>query len=276
MRISPSQIRMYNECEQKWYYSYVLELKPRDREKKFDKGTYAHELFHVYYHTLELGYAPGSDFAQQFMDSRLESDMAGASMENIDTLASIIPLIRKYVSRRSPVIDNGIKIVSAELEFKLDWEDDIILHGIIDLVYKSSSGAFIIRDHKTSEQVNSWNQDMLFLEGQFLFYSLWYLLTEGRVPEVEVNFINTYAYKKPVPDEQLFKLFRYKHNEQSILAFGENLRQTHQRMVDAKPTRVYNKQVCNYCAYKAVCHSEVRGLDTAVALSAFDKKDTSS
>lgn len=276
MRISPSQVNMFNECQQKWYYSYVMELKPRDREKKFDKGTYTHELFHVYYHTLELGYQPGSDFAQQFMDSRLESDMAGASMENIDTLASIIPLVRKYVSRRSPVIDNGIGIISAEHEFKFEWVDGIILHGIIDLIYKSARGAFIIRDHKTSEQVNSWSQESLFLEGQFLFYSLWYYLTEGRVPEVEVNFINTYPYKKPVPDDQIFKLFRYEHNEKGILAFAENLRQIHQTMIDGKPTRVFNKQACKFCVYRNLCHSEVRGLDTSVALSAFDKKDSNS
>jgi hypothetical protein len=272
LRVSPSQIKVWQECQQKWHYNYVDGLISKKERKKFDKGLYTHELLHVYYHTLEAGYKPGSDFALDFMLSRMKSDLQEIDMDNLHVMKDIMPLISKFVSWQSPQIDNDIaEIVGVEHEFFYEHEG-VTMHGIIDLVYRTkSTGRLIIRDHKTSEQKNSWFQDKLTLNDQLPFYDAALSKMFGeKVQRVEVNFINTYPYKQPPPNSEIFKVFVWEYTETFNKNFLDNLVRTHGKMTEP-PIR--NLAMCTYCDYKVLCHLAMKEQGNAVALTQFTKRD---
>lgn len=272
MRVSPSQIKVWHECSQRWHYNYKQGLKPKKPKRVFDKGLYFHELLHVYYHTVAAGYTPGSDFTIDFMESRLKSDLASLDMDNLQVMQSIMPLVRKFVAWQSAQIDNDIaEILGVEHEFYYEM-GNVTMHGIIDLVYRTkSTGKIRIRDHKTSEQKNSWFQDKLMMNEQLPFYDFAISNLFGeKVERVEVNFVNTYPYKTPPANAELFKLFTWQYSHNYINEFAVNLTKTHMLM-ETDPIR--NLSACGFCDYKTLCHLEMNGQSTRIALTAYDKRE---
>lgn len=267
MRLSPSGISVWNECSQKFHYAYVRGLKAKEHQKFFDKGLYIHSLAHTYYHTLELGYEAGSDFAINFMNSRFMSDMRDSDGSNVATLAQIIPLMKRYVANYSKTIDSGIEIIEAEKEFFVEFEG-ITLHGIIDLLYRKK-GRIRIRDHKSSEKPNTWKIEEVPLHGQLLHYLVaMELELKEEITDVEINFILSYAYKEPKPINETFKLLTATHARKAIETYKENLIRTHEQIVTSEPIRVYG-QACKSCQFKTLCLLEAKGMSTEIALSSF-------
>ena len=261
LTISPSGLRLFNECGQAYKYAYIDKLQRKGVKKKFfDIGTYYHELQHVYNQLLKLGHTPGSDFLVDAIRSRIETDSEDMTTDNIEVYAKCWPLISKFVTYQSPRIDAGIKPLGIEYEFHVDI-GPVVLHGIIDLFYEDASGKIILRDHKTSSNKNAWTQEKLMMDGQQIFYLL--ALSELYGTDVlvsEINFACTYDYKTKVPLlEDTFKSFRYTHNKETLEAFKDNLLRTVNLILEGEPRRVYNDR-CGNCQFFQICHLESRGL----------------
>ena len=260
MRLSPSQIKVFMECPQMWKYSYIDNLALNRERRTFDNGLYFHQLVHNLYQLMEANpqYKPGSDFLMEAMRSRINSDLGHATSDNISVMATVIPIFQQYLQVQSPRIDAGITVLGVEQEIKVEWEDGIILHGYIDLIYRQYNREKV-RDHKTSTKPNAWSDDKVQLEGQLLLYLLAWSILQGRpVTETEVNFINLYSYKEEPPLDKRFRVFSVMHDPRTIEGFGTNLRKIHKNMVDMNITRNLGSH-CGNCAFMKLCQSEIRG-----------------
>lgn len=264
--VSPTQLHMWEYCPQEWHLTYQEDLSLLNKVKrKFDFGLYSHELMHVYYQLLKLGsHRPGSDFLIKAMQSRVKNDLTG---ENIQLLADVWPRILNYLKNQSPKIDAGMKVLEVEYEVMVEVETPkglkIMLHGILDLLYRDSAGKIRIRDHKTTGYPKSHTQDALKLNNQLLFYAVMMSeLLPVDVLDVEINSINSTIWKtKNPPPDELFKLVRWQHTPAGLAIAKENILKKIDMMFDSEPWKNYGPSCAN-CQMFGICSTEMRGLST--------------
>ena len=265
--LSPSQMSMYKNCARSWELYYVDGIgKERSTKSFFEIGNYFHELMHVYYHVIREGQTPGSEFVLNYMMSRMRRDFENITDEKqIHTISIVTRLVSDYVSRWSPILDKGIIVEGVENKLKVPVKtpggNEVVLHCITDLLYRTSNGKLTTRDHKTG-QANSWHQSMLPLENQLLFNSAAYYLKTGEMPlRVEISYINSYDYKTKIPSlKERFQNFVYTHNEQSILNYIQEIYKFIDTTIETKHfARSYSKD-CSRCQFNGICTEEIRGL----------------
>ena len=272
MRVSPSQLKTYKECEQQWYYSYIDNLKPKMRRTvAVDVGNYTHELMHVMYQFLQAfpDVKPGSDEVMDMMMARIKNDVENGNLDSISTTNIVMKLMTRYITWQSPRIDKGITVLGVEKDFMITLGNfGLILNGFIDLVYRDAAGNIRIRDHKTSGQKNSWNEKKLKLLEQLLLYCL-AMQEELKEPvlRVEVNYVNTYQYAgTPPPSTEIYKIFRHTHTPAVLDSYRRNLELMHDRMVQisegASPIRNFHDG-CGSCRFYELCNLETKGLDSS-------------
>lgn len=270
MKVSPSQLSVFKECPQKWDYIYLQGLKPKGRKTYFDIGSYTHELLHVYYHMLQEGARPGSDIVIASINRRIQNDLANATADNVAVYNRVSKIINTFISERSPKIDRGITILVAEgmyeIPVKTPAGHDVVLHGIIDLVYRDLRGRLVVRDHKTSEKANSWSSSKVELDPQLLNYGAVYVHELNEIPIVEINFINSHEYKKPRPLTEMFDLFRIEHSETVYRRFWETTLRLIDSMIES-PTIPHYSHACATCAFNAPCRLSLKGLSTEQVLA---------
>lgn len=270
-RLSPSQLGVFNRCEMVWYHTYIDELKKiKPNPAFFAKGTYFHQLLHFYYQLIQAGLRIGSDELEERMMHRIQQDLAELNDENIEVVTSVVKMVNRYINIQSPKIDGRIHRILG-VEYPIDVAIDtpvgpIQLDGYIDLVYMDKFGNVYIRDHKTGQK-NSWFQAMLDLESQLLMYSV--SLTEMGVEKVkygEINFANSYNYKKEPPVQDLFKLFSVEYSARQIANFREYLVRKATRILslrkgEAEAEYTFTKD-CGKCDFHDICKAELRGQPT--------------
>ncbi len=280
-RISPSQIGVWTACPQKWHYKYVEKLKRISiGTPAINKGVYYHELSHVYYHTLQQSnFKPGKDneFLVGMMLSRIRNDLDNlgplTSTANLQTIADVTPLIKRFIEFQSPRIDNNITILGIEHEYfvevRLPSGRTIKLHGIIDLTYRDAAGRIRVRDHKTSERADAWNVRRMTFMDQLLMYAI----ATGEemlqfVGDVEINFIITKKYKTvKKPDHEVYQLLRHSHTPVAIEKAKQQLFTKLDVMLDTPIYRNYTKE-CSSCEFFNLCEVEMRGLDVERTIQA--------
>lgn len=263
--VSPTQLRAWMECPKKHDFIYNQWLKPKGRKTFFDKGNYTHELLHVYYQMMgSSGKGPGDDFLVSALLSRIKNDVElHTDLLNADIYNSVMKLISRFVLTQSPKIDRGIKIKGIEYELQVPTGvyhqgREVILYGFIDLVYQTLRGDWVVRDHKTGSNPRMWNTDTVEADSQLLLYGvgLWKLF--GIVPKVEINYCNTYDYKKGPSDNQ-FALYTAIHTEKEYENFFSDTLQLIQDMLQSGPTPHY-ANTCTRCAFYNPCRMQRKGV----------------
>lgn len=270
MKFSPSQLNVYKECPKKWEFVYVHGYKFKGSKAYFDIGNYTHELFHVYYHLLQNGADPGSDFTIAAIKARIANDLANASADNVEVYATVSKTVENYIAHRSRKIDRGNTILAVEgtYEFPVVTPKgrEIIFHGIIDLLYKDLRCRTIVRDHKTSGNAGAWNERKVQLDPQLLMYCAVIYKQMGVIPVGEINFINTFNYKKAKPLDELYDLYRVEHTETSLERFWESTLQLIDMMLDSPVVPHYSTS-CASCPFNDVCKLELRGISAKQILA---------
>lgn len=259
-------------CEKRWYFNYVEELVPYGPDwLHFAKGSYLHELLHYYYSLVESGYPVGDDTLIKAVIARVKEDLEEADNPDLEFYQMCMRTIIAYMEQRSPVIDQKISKLSIESHLQVEY-DGRKIHGYTDLIYyDNETKRWVVRDHKTGNR-NVYDQRAVFGNGQLLFYGTLLYLTEGIVPDLEINWINSTPPKNP-KQTQLFATYRVSHTEETYKQFWEYLQETHNRQKNTPPLR--NLMSCGKCPYHPICSSELRGLSTdLIKQSRYGQKDT--
>lgn len=258
---SPSQLRVYDNCPQEHAYSYKEGIQRTLRVgRRFDFGNYAHELMHVYYQAVKAGAKPGSDFLIKAMESRVKFDLLSADFDNIELVSLVWPRLLTFFTYQSPQIDKGIEVLEVEHEFHKEVitpnGHNVQLHGIIDLIYKDSSGTPRIRDHKTGTNVKTHTSQSVMLDDQLGHYAV-----SKEIYDVEVSFINSYLHKKQQPPpSSLFALHRFRHTPVGLSVIRDNILMKIDRILDTEPLNNYSP-ACPNCQFFELCTAETRGVN---------------
>jgi hypothetical protein len=256
---SPSQLRVYDNCPQEHAYSYKENLQRTLKVgKHFDFGNYAHELMHVYYQAIKAGAIPGSDFLIKMMESRVKNDLLAADFENIELVSLVWPRLLVFFRHQSPKIDKGITVLEVEHEFHVTVVTPnghtVVLHGVIDLIYRDASGTIRIRDHKTGTNARTHSANSVMLDDQLGHYAISF-----DIADVEISFINSYLHKKQQPPiDSLFAIHRYRHTPVGLSVIKLNILEKIDKILDTKPHKNYSP-ACPNCQFFELCHAETRG-----------------
>lgn len=260
--VSPSQMRSFNFCPTQWNYIYNQDISLSIRKKYFDVGNYFHELLHAIYNTLKAIPKISTDALSASITERVRRDLVG---ENIQVVAQVLPRILEYIAYQHPLIDKGIQVLEVEHEFKIPVTTPVghkvLLHGIIDLVYRDSAGTIRVRDHKSGER-NTHSQNSVKLDDQLLFYAVGasHFLNEP-VLDVEISFLNSHNYKTKKPANEMFGLYRYQHTPIGLELAKQNILQQIDIMLESKVVKKYSPQ-CAGCIFFPICTLELRGQST--------------
>ena len=253
---------MYDHCPKEHSFSYIEGIQRTLRVgRRFDFGNYAHELMHVYYQAVKAGAKPGSDFLIKMMESRVKNDLLSADFENIELVSLVWPRLLVFFTFQSPQIDKGITVLEVEHEFHVTMVTPnghtVILHGIVDLIYRDSAGNIRIRDHKTGQNVKTHTSQSVMLDDQLGHYAV-----SLDIFDVEVSFINSYLHrgKTQPPVASLFALHRYRHTPVGLSVIKQNILEKIDRILDTKPLKNYSPN-CPNCQFFELCHAETRGIN---------------
>lgn len=279
-KISPSQLSNYMDCPQEWDFAYRVKIKRKGSRRAFDIGNYFHELMHVYYQLIAQGVKPGSDYAMDYIMSRVRRDIeTGLTLDNVEIVNVVSKMVSRFISQQSPKIDSGIKVLYVEKYMEVpivtNAGREVVLHGVIDLLYEDRSGRIHLRDHKTGAKMGSWNQKKLELNHQLLMYAIMLHLSKENdwplVLDTEISFINSYPYKTAQTNEKLFDFFRYQHNETAINNFISYIKNLIDHMYSTPVIPRYSTD-CSSCSYFDICTLQLRGHDTAGVINTYYEK----
>jgi hypothetical protein len=259
--ISPSQFRVHKDCPQLHKFIYEEGLRPKAREKKFEVGSYWHELAHFYYQLLKAGYGINDPLTFSAMDTKMRNDLAEVKTDYVGVLAQVHVMFRRYLERRTKEIDTGIDIVEVEKEINYPISELAGIHGILDLLYRRR-GKLIVRDHKTGENQAAHSNDSLEMDDQLLTYAciIWKLF--GEVPDIEINWVCAKTdYKNGATNDQLFRTYYKALTKEYLEAFWTYTEQYVYHMQTVPAIRHINGYKCKSCKFREPCMFSLRGFD---------------
>lgn len=259
---------MHKECPQLHKFIYEDGLRPKLRDKRFEVGSYWHELAHFYYQLLRAGYKTGDPLTFSAMDTKMRNDLAEVKDEYVGVLCQVHIMFRRYLDRRVGEIDTGIQIIEVEKEITFPISDTAGIHGILDLLYRRR-GKLIIRDHKTGENQNSHSDESLEMDDQLLAYAcvIWKLFNE--VPDIEISWINSKTdYKNGATNDQLFRTYYKVMTKEYLEAFWTYTQAYVYHMQTVPAIRFIQGWKCKNCKFKDPCMFDLRGFDIRNMLSA--------
>jgi hypothetical protein len=246
--MSPSQLRVWLECEQKWTFAYVEGLAPKwGNTYHLDKGTYLHQLLHYYYNLLHQ-YRIGDQIVFDAVMNRITEDLKLMEVPDYDFYNQVVSTMARYMKQRSPEIDMGLQNHEVELHLEHEY-DGTLFHGFIDLAYDGK-----IRDHKTGAGRFTYDPNT---DVQLLFYAMLWWLTYGEVPYVEISFVNSSA-KTNNP----WSLQGFQPTEKQVASLWDFVRSEDEIRKSLKPRS--NWTACKGCPYFPLCRAKRRGYSDTV------------
>jgi len=169
-------------------------------------------------------------------------------------------MFMRYMDKRSPVIDRGIKIERVEEELRLELEPGLDLMGILDLVYYDK-GDIVLRDHKTGASAAAHSDAKMEVQDQLLFYACLYWQIHDVIPSIELSWISSKTDYKKVPEyDQLFRRFRRKLTLEELTGFWTYIQEYVYHMRSVTPIRKVQSQ-CATCQFHDPCIMSLRGLN---------------
>jgi len=278
IRISHSQLGVWQDCQQKWHYSYVEKLIPIKQSPYLQRGQLVHELLAVYDQVLQQGLRPGSrealDHVLAFADSDLHPGMNDTELENyVRALAACSRFIREF----SPHADEGIKILAVEEYFEMELEtpkgNRFIIEGYVDRIFSQYGNMWVI-DRKSTSTGKHYTQEMILMDNQLSTYTAVLRAMGYPIFGVGIDSINTYPYKDYAkePVDKLFKRIIAPRADRelqfSLYTYGRAVDQMieHLRSGD-DPIRRLTRD-CTRCQYCDLCLYEMKGISTEMLRTA--------
>jgi len=247
--LSHSQIRLYSECPQKYYFAYIEEIPTPINEKVF-LGEIFHAVLEDYFTRQINGSRPDADstiaaFTDAFAASGKEKTIDW-KIPRRETLARGVAFVKYFLTHIAPAIKP--LMVEKELIYEIP-EIGITLKGVIDLVEED----FSITDFKTT--TSKWSASKARKSLQMTIYKYLFDRNFGHVHgalKYEIFFAKNAANIRhqslkvtPGPDDIAQLLVLVKHVAENI------------------SSGVFYPQpnpFCAYCDFISVCREKNPGL----------------
>lgn len=281
-KISHSQAATYNNCNYKWYLSYVEGWRTKTLAGPPHTGILIHELLQVFYDNFnKLGavesYALVKLKALEQVQALIEEDA------NLLPRASVaLKITEKYIRQFSPYEDKNWNVLATEYHFEAPIVTpngrEITIEGYIDVLV-SINGKLWIVDHK-SVVSRFWDEVQIQLDSQFTTYAACMNILGYPVQGIIVNQVNTYQYKD-YEKEPVEKFFRRVRTLRSQTEQQNTLREVAFVIDDIvdhlERDRPFKKSLtkdCKNCNFAEVCMYTLKGLDVQGFLQQNHKQKT--
>ena len=233
-KVSPSKLKTYVECRQRYKFRFIDHLKdlynPNSNTNALQFGSYVHKI-------LEDGVEAKSVDELRRLAEELRSNYKFSDKKKEAQLDTILINFFKF---NAQLEEN----VSTELPFEIKMTDDFAINGIIDRVIKGKTGKYLVIDYKTSKQAAS--KRSLFKDPQMLMYA--YAIHKlYNVPFSSITVSHYYPH--------LDKLVAISYGPTQVNAFLRTLKDKiwEIRKRKAQDFRPVLNQFCDWCSFKNLC-----------------------
>jgi hypothetical protein len=202
MRLDNSVRTTYNSCKKKFYYEYIMNLKPVVGSTSLRYGITWHAAMDKYYSTIKEGQkAEIPPLNAAILEAKKTWDSESSKFEFIEdyrTLQNLIYSLMEFSSFFTQDIYD-LEILEVENNFEvpigyIENSEEVIYTGRIDLLVKT--GGIWVFDHKTTSQPLYLQKERLNRSAQFMGYVWASQETHERVDGAMINFHYLYSKKK--------------------------------------------------------------------------------
>tara|TARA_R110000796_G_scaffold65569_2_gene151448 strand:+ start:11296 stop:12168 length:873 start_codon:yes stop_codon:yes gene_type:complete len=231
-KVSPSKIKVYDECKLKYKFKYVDYLQEKSTNTDaLQFGSYIHKIF--------------------------EDGVGSTTTEELNEIAGILRANYTFDKQREAKIDicienflvfnnslSSCEQVSTEQFFAVELKQGYAVNGIIDRVVKNKDGGYLVIDYKTSKRAST-KRD-LFNDPQMLLYA-YAVSVLYSVPIASITLSHYYPH--------MDKLVHVKFTEAHVLMYMKKLTQKIWEIRKKKKTDFYPQinQFCDWCGFKDMC-----------------------
>lgn len=229
LKVSPSSLKLYQECPRKYLFRYIDRLEQKDAEH-LRLGKFVHKVLEDF-HNFLLN-EPGADLA-----SLMTACFKGAIPDFELTKESKVRAHEMLVLYLNSLKKEGLpNVVANEQKFSIDIGDEITVRGIADRIDKDEGGVYAIKDYKSGKSKH-------LDEFQLLVYGL--LLLE-RDPSLE-KFHGTYI----VLGED--KRINYRFTRTDIDRVLTKIRKIVGQIREDQTWEPNPSPLCRWCDYEELC-----------------------
>ena len=231
-KVSPSKIKVYDECKLKYKFKYVDYLPEKSTNTDaLQFGSYIHKIF--------------------------EDGVASTSTEELTEIAETLRPNYTFDKERELKIEkcinnffefnnslSGCEQVATEQMFSVELKQGYAVNGIIDRVVKGTDGGYLVIDYKTSKRPST-KRDLIKDPQMLLYaYAISVLYT---VPISSITLGHYYPH--------LDKFVHLKFSEPHVLMYMKKLTQQIWEIRKKKKNDFFPQvnQFCDWCGYKDMC-----------------------
>lgn len=267
LTISHSQLGVWNKCRFAYHLNYVQGWTKKEKAIYFRRGNEIHDIAAKYYNTFPGGLG-NLNAVKAWVQDALARNVEYEMIDHIQWL------MQRYILDYSAYEDRDLKVLEVEKEFTIEYETPkgrlVRIHGFVDLV-KEVAGKLWLVDHKTAGNAKFWTENEIQMDSQLPTY-MGLLNRHGYdIFGCELNFLNTYEYKKrdEVSPDKLFKRARTYRTEIEVdnilLEFGKAC----DDIIDNRENvrRSLSKD-CSRCQFFDPCHLSLKGMNIEELLPA--------
>jgi len=271
--ISPSQMQVWDRCENQWKFNYRWGYIPVRTKDYFQVGTFVHALLAVHYKARMEGRRDTWDEVLAYANN--DVDFGSMDTNEITSWKRAVRIVQRYLAEYAPVHDN-FRILDVERHFIVPMQSpggiEYKLQGYFDLLIELD-GRMYLFDHKTVGQSRFWTNAEAEMDPQMTLYQLG-LNTQGyNIHATMINQLNTYDYKEfnAVPVEKLYKRLDTYRTPAQIENMSLEVGKVIDEIVKSLETDSYRKSLrkdCKSCPYREPCLLELKGIDVTNYMAA--------
>jgi len=231
-KVSPSKIKVYDECKLKYKFKYIDYLQEKSTNTDaLQFGSYIHKIF-------EDGVkATSEEELHQVAESLRSNYTFDKEREN-----KIEICITNFLNFNNSL--SACEQVATEQIFAVELKQGYAVNGIIDRIVKSKDGGYLVIDYKTSKRASTKRE--LYNDPQMLLYA-YAVSVLYTVPISAVTLSHYYPH--------MDKLVHVKFSEAHVLMYMQKLTQKIWEIRKKKKGDFFPQmnQYCNWCGYKDMC-----------------------
>lgn len=232
-KVSPSKIKVYDECKLKYKFKYIDYLPEKDTNTDaLQFGSFIHKVLEegvtatTEEELLEIAKIVKSNY-------KFDEDARGRQTEKC---------FKNFVAFNNSL--SGCEQISTEQMFAVELKQGYGLNGIIDRIVKSEDGNYLVIDYKTSKRPST-KRDLI-KDPQMLLYA-YAVSVLYKVPIASITLSHYYPH--------LDKLVHIKFSEAHVLMYMKKLTQKIWEIRKKKKDDFFPQvnQFCDWCGYKDMC-----------------------